>query len=233
MTDRSLHPWDERGESPPPPNSEGGPAWEPAARRDWPTYFARIEGKPPRKTLLDALHRFDAEETMRGPTPPLCIDLGCGSGIDAAELRRRGWAVFGIDGHREGLQRLLARPEFEPSPLLTLRLALFEDLGPLPPCRLLNASFSLPFCEPAHFERVWSACVEAIEPGGRFAGQFFGDRDTWASIPDRTHRSRDAARACFDWAEIEMFDEEERDGEDAKGNVKHWHVFHIVARKRT
>jgi hypothetical protein len=31
--------------------------------------------------------------------------------------------------------------------------------------------------------------------------------------------------------EIERLDEEERDGEDALHNAKHWHFFNIVARK--
>jgi hypothetical protein len=29
-----------------------------------------------------------------------------------------------------------------------------------------------------------------------------------------------------------MFDEEEADGVTPRGNPKHWHIFHIVARKR-
>ena len=31
--------------------------------------------------------------------------------------------------------------------------------------------------------------------------------------------------------ELEMFDEEEADGVTPRGNSKHWHIFHIVARK--
>ncbi len=30
---------------------------------------------------------------------------------------------------------------------------------------------------------------------------------------------------------IEQFEEDEKDGFDAEGNAKHWHVFHVVARK--
>jgi hypothetical protein len=31
---------------------------------------------------------------------------------------------------------------------------------------------------------------------------------------------------------VEHFQEDERDGSDCLHNAKHWHVFHIVARKR-
>jgi hypothetical protein len=32
--------------------------------------------------------------------------------------------------------------------------------------------------------------------------------------------------------EIEMFQEEDRPGKTAIGQEKHWHIFHIVARKQ-
>jgi SAM-dependent methyltransferase len=210
-----------------------GPAWVPAGTRDWPAYFARMQGKPPRDTLLAALAAFEAERSPDASWPdrPAAIDLGCGAGADTAEMLGRGWSVLAIDGHPEAFQRMVTRPGIGPTPHLSMRLAAFEDLGPLPRCRLLNASFSLPFCHPGHFERVWRACVAAIEPGGRFAGQLFGDRDTWAALADRSHFTRAQTEALLRPFEIESLKEEERDGTDAKDNSKHWHVFHIVAKK--
>ena len=32
--------------------------------------------------------------------------------------------------------------------------------------------------------------------------------------------------------EVEMFEEEESDGVTPRGKPKHWHIFHIVARRR-
>lgn len=202
-------------------------AWRAAQTRDWSVYFDRMEGKPARETLVDALRAFDAERIP--DAAKTAIDLGCGSGRDTAELLGRGWRVEAIDGTPEALQRLLVWPGIEPSERLTLRLIDFERLTELGPCRLVNASFSLPFCPPGHFERVWRLVRTAIEPGGRFAGQLFGDRDTWASIADRSHHTRAEAEALLDGLDIERFDEEESDAHDAEGNAKHWHVFHIVA----
>lgn len=234
----TIHPWDERRPGPPAPSTETGPAWVPAGTRDWPAYFARMEGKPPRETLLDALGRFAAEGVpdAGGPkaagTGALAIDLGCGAGTDAAELLRRGWSVLAVDGHPEAFQRMVVREGIRPTPRLTMRMADFADLGELPRCRLVNASFSLPFCPPEHFGRVWAAVRGAIEPGGRFAGQFFGERDTWAALPDRSHHTRAEVEGLLAGLEIETLKEEERDGTDAKDKVKHWHVFHVVARDR-
>ncbi|GAB5494958.1 MAG: class I SAM-dependent methyltransferase [Phycisphaerales bacterium] len=212
--------------SEPNPTPEAGPpTYIYGATRDWPGYFEAVAGKPPRETLTEALGSF-------GDEPPAdAIDLGCGEGRDTQELLERGWNVLAIDGSQVGIDKLLARPGLRGHPNLTTRVSVFEQLGDLPKVRLLNASFSIPFCNPAHFDRFWKTVTDAIEPGGRFSGQLFGDRDSWASIPDRSHQSREEAEAMFDGFELEMFDEEERDKQDYQGTEKRWHVFHIVARK--
>ncbi len=46
-----------------------------------------------------------------------------------------------------------------------------------------------------------------------------------------TFVGRDEALALLDGLELEMFEEEEADGVTPRGNAKHWHIFHIVARK--
>lgn len=199
--------------------------------RDWPGYFRAVAGGEPRQTLLDALQLFDAEPT---PDARSAIDLGCGEGRDTAELLRRGWRVLATDGHPEALDLLADRNDI-PGPVvdrLTTRVATFEELDDLPPADLVNASFSLPFCVPEHFERVWGLVTAAVKPGGRFCGQIFGDRDTWASIPDRSHFARADAERLFDGFLLESLREEEKDATDSSGNAKHWHVYHVVARKR-
>lgn len=235
------------------PGNEGGHDWHtlhaaPAASRpkafacaearDWPGYFRSVAGREPRETLLDALARFDAEAPVDAAAAapshqPLAIDLGCGEGRDTAELLRRGWRVLAIDGHPMGLDLLSQRTDIPDRSGLQTLLAAFEDIAPgsLPLCRLVNASFSLPFCPPSHFDTLWSEIRRAIEPGGRFAGQFFGERDSWASLPDRSHQTRDAVLHLLDGLEIERFDEEERDGTDCHQQAKRWHVFHVVGKR--
>lgn len=202
--------------------------------RDWPGYFKAVEGGTPRQTLLDALDLFDADESFDSGSG-FAIDLGCGEGRDTAELLRRGWTVHATDGHPEAIDLLLARDDLptgnELARRLTTRVATFEELDTLPQTDLLCASFSLPFCTPDHWDRVWNLVKAAIKPGGRFAGQIFGDRDTWASIPDRSHFPRSALDGLFDGFLLELVREDESDSKDSSGNAKHWHLYHIVARK--
>lgn len=218
-----------------------------SATRDWPNYFRVMAGKGPRETLVAALDRFDREDgfdaangfdrdTQRdaagvGPTSPgLAIDLGCGEGRDTIELLRRGWRVLAIDGHPMGLEMLRARLSPAEEPRIECVLAPMES-ATFPACRLFNASFAIPFCAPARFGDLWQRVVASIQPGGRFSGQLFGDRDEWAPLPDRTHHARAELDRLFDGFLLEELREEERDSPDAEGNAKHWHVFHIVARR--
>ena len=48
-----------------------------------------------------------------------------------------------------------------------------------------------------------------------------------------TFLEKNEAQALLDGLEIEMFEEEEADGVTPRGNPKHWHIFHVVARKPT
>ncbi len=202
-----------------------------AEKRDWPGYFEVVLGKPPRETLIDALARFEAQ----GAPPGFAVDFGCGEGRDSAELLRRGWRVLAIDGHESAFEYLNKRTDFpraarEPGRFETLT-ARMED-AKWPACELFNASFSLPFVDPANFDEVWARIVESIKPGGRFAGQLFGERDTWAALSDRSHQTRARVDELLSAFKVEHFQEEERDGGDCLNNPKHWHVFHIVAQKR-
>ncbi len=198
-----------------------------AVLKDWPGYFAVVLGKPPRDTLLAALDSFDHE----GITDGLAFDLGAGEGRDTLELLRRGWRVVATDGHPDAFSHLLRRVPDAMKPRLTTVLANFADTI-ISPCDLVNASFSLPFCEPQHFPQFWERIVAAIRPGGRFAGQFFGDRDSWAKISDRTHHSHDDVTRLLSRFDIEMMRVDERDEAPAVRNPKHWHLFHVVAKKR-
>ena len=214
------------------PDRPAKPAHVYAGQRDWPAYFDVVAGKPPRDTLIAALEAFGREGAHGSEsraTRPLAIDLGCGEGRDTAELLARGWRVLAIDGHPDAIRRLEAR-DLPHRDRQEVRYAPFEGLT-LPSATLINASFALPFCPPDHFDALWRTIRAALLPGARFAGQLFGDRDDWASIPDRSHQTLAQVGALLDGLEVEQCIEQEDDGKDALENPKHWHRFDIVARR--
>lgn len=197
--------------------------------RDWAAYYAKTGERPPRDTLLFALDRFDAEGGDNGAR--LAVDLGAGGGRDAVELLRRGWRVLAIDAAPESATAIRARADLPSGAQLETCTARFQD-AVWPSCDLVNSSFALPICAPGDFSAVWSHIRESLRPGGRFAGQLYGDRDSWAGQRENmTFHARadvDALLAGFD---IEYLVEEEDDSTTPRGEAKHWHVFHIVVRK--
>lgn len=215
----------------PPTNTPAKDAVTAASQRDWPAYFAAVKGKPPRDTLVFALDRF--EEEITPPERRIAIDIAAGEGRDSAEMLTRGWRVHAMDGHPEALGYLDAvRQETGVgSDRFICERCPMETYQPSP-AMLVNASFCLPFCEPAHFDALWQRIREAMLAGGRFAGQFFGERHSWASIEGRTHHTKAQVDRLLSGLDVEFYNEAEKDGEDVLGDPVHWHVFHIVAKKK-
>lgn len=192
----------------------------------WGAYYEKLRDRPPRRTLLAALDAFG--ET---PADALAIDLGCGDGRDIVEILRRGWNVVAVDAEPEALRQLAAR-NLPGAERITPIVARMEDV-PLPlGLKLVNSSFAMPLCDPERFHDLWARIREALPAGGRFSGQWYGKRDSWLGRPGMTFLDRDEALALLDGFDVEMFEEEEADGVTPRGNPKHWHIFHIVARKR-
>ena len=198
-----------------------------SAANDWPGYFGAVLGKPPRDTLLAAVAAFEQEGAAAG----FAVDLAAGEGRDTLELLARGWRVLATDAEPSAFTYLWPRVPAAAHDRLTTAVVRFEDTA-LPSCDLVNASFALPFCAPRHLPALWARIVTAIRPGGRFAGQFFGDRDSWASRADRTHHTHDEVVALLAGFDIELLRIEERDDPPDVREPKHWHLFHVVARKR-
>jgi SAM-dependent methyltransferase len=191
----------------------------------WAEYYEKLRDRPPRRTLLLALDRFGSP-----PADALAVDLGCGDGRDTIEMLRRGWRVVAVDAEPEALRRLQDRP-LPPDSDLTPIVARFEDV-PLPlGLSLVNSSFAMPLCEPGSFHRLWQRIREALPIGGRFSGQWYGPRDSWLGRPGITFVSRDEALELLKGLDLEMFEEEEADSVTPRGTPKHWHIFHIVARR--
>jgi tellurite methyltransferase len=189
----------------------------------WDEYYKKIKGRAARQLLLDVLKQFPPQTSLHA------IDLGCGDGTESAVLLERGWNVLAIDGEPAAIKHLLERVPVENQVRLQTQIAKFSEVV-LSPVDLIHASLSIPFCEPENFSALWDKIMNATQLGGRFAGQFFGVRDSWAVNTDMTFHTEDQVRALLDKFEIESFHEQDEDGTATSG-PKHWHVFTVIARK--
>ena len=189
----------------------------------WDDYYKKIQGRAPRQLLLDALEKFPADSALHA------IDLGSGDGTETALLLARGWNVLAVDGESAAIKRLMDKVPQGAHVRLQTQVAKFEDVV-LPSMDLIHASYSIPFCRPNHFPALWEKIANALKPGGRFAGQFFGIHDSWANKPDMTFHTESQVRAMLERFDTEYFHEQDEDGQAASG-PKHWHVFTVIARK--
>lgn len=193
----------------------------------WPSYYAWLSGRGPRPLFVAALARFGTSRSVGRQA----IDLGSGDGAETEALLREGWAVLAIDGEPDSKGRLEQRIPPELQHKLRIETLAFEEVKTLPPADFVYSGFSLPFCRPEAFPRLWSVITSCITSGGRIACDLFGDRDTWvADHPEWTFFTLAEAKRLFDGFELEQFDEIERDGEAFSG-PKHWHMFAVIARK--
>jgi SAM-dependent methyltransferase len=194
---------------------------------DWEGYYTAIEGRAARPLLSETLALMSASKP--DGLGRVAIDLGCGDGTETRELLARGWRVVAIDKTPAAIARVRASVPAEDRARLTAIAAVFTEVE-LPPADLIYAGLSLPFCDPASFGELWPRISVAVREDGWFAGHFFGPRDSWAGRADMTFLSRAEVCALLTDFRIEAYQEQDEDGDSFAGR-KHWHVFHVIARK--
>lgn len=186
----------------------------------WSRYFAATSDNPVHP-IFESLEPFLPDEGD-------AIDLGCGAGRGTMWLLEHGLHVDAVDISEEGLAYLKNKlPEDADARLIC---SSFQDLE-LSSYDVVVACFTLFFLPPDDFRRFWTDVVNAIKPGGLFAGQFLGVNDSWRERDFTTHDRGQVDELLRDFKVIQL-NEEERDGETALKEQKHWHIFHVVARKK-
>lgn len=190
----------------------------------WADYNAAQAERPVRSLCLDAM-------AFAGPGNGRCaIDLGCGAGKETLAMLRAGWHVHAVDSLPDTRERLLAIAPPDVDGRLRIEVRAFQDLRALPPAGLIFAGYSLPFIHPDRFAGFWAVMLRALQPQGVLAVNLFGDRDSWADIPEWNFHTETGARQLFAGLEILKFDVYDDDGQSFRG-PKHWHIYDVIARK--
>jgi SAM-dependent methyltransferase len=202
--------------------SRPGPA-DPGFSEYWKEFHDAVEPRP-YNPFLDVL-------SSHLPSPGLALDIGSGRGKSTVWLLERGFDVWAQDADPVAMAGLVERVKEHGFDVgrLTTAVVPFEE-AEFPKCRLAVSVFSLFFARPTAFDRIWGKLLEALEPGAVFGGQLLGPNDDWAS-PELSVHTDAEVRALLEGLETLHWEEVERDGQTALGQAKHWHVFHIVARR--
>lgn len=162
----------------------------------------------------------------------VAIDCGCGTGSDIDYLSAVGYKVYGFDPNPDAIEICVQR--FAERPQVSIQQARFENFQ-YPQANIVLANSSLFFADSEQFNITWLRLTESILPGGVFAGDFLGSRDTWATNyrSPTTSFERASVEQLFEGFDIIRFNERDEQAPTARGFLKHWHVFSVVAIKRS
>jgi SAM-dependent methyltransferase len=196
----------------------------------WENYYQNtINITAPQRTLLLALKYFEMEDVRIGRA----VDLGAGTGRDTLFLLKSGWQVLSLDAEQQSIDIILNRANADYLSNLEVQVASFAEMILPQELNLVNASHSLPFCNPNDFDQCWENIVDSIADGGRFCGQFFGEEDEWANNPKLTiHTYEDLVKLFESRFKIEYLQIEIGLIPCADGKISQGHVYHVVAKKQ-
>ena len=156
------------------------------------------------------------------------LELGAGVGHGAVFLQGKGFHVTAIDAEPEAVAILRSR--LSDAEIIESR---FEDIQLAEGLYdVAVAGFSLFFLNQQEMAEFWPRLVSSIRVGGIFTGEFLGLHDDWVS-EGYLGQSEVEVHQCLKDFEILYWEEAERDGKTSQGTDKHWHVYHVIARRVT
>jgi tellurite methyltransferase len=185
----------------------------------WEDFYKLTKDRPPWPLLVRAVSLL----SHKGKA----LDLGCGAGRDTRYLLEQEFYVTAVDSDPHAVALLADFPQGH----LRAVQSTFEDFE-FETYDLINAQFALPFIAKERFHEVFARAKQSINAGGIFVGQFFSIHDQWNTPgTPMTFLTKEQAEEELRGLNTIEFREEDVDGHVADGTPKHWHVFHVIARK--
>jgi tellurite methyltransferase len=189
-------------------------------KKGWGEYYEITKNNPPSDLLIKALQYVTTKERA--------IDIGAGALKDTRYLLEQGFIVTAIDisaAIAEYAQKL-------ENSNLSYQVTSFDTFDfPETAYDIANASYALPFNSPDTFHSMFTAVKNSLKKGGVFCGQFFGIHDEWSSRRKMTFHTKEQVEELLKDMEIVSLEEVDQEGQMENGTTKHWHIFHVIAKK--
>ena len=169
------------------------------------------------KKLKDEKIRPVLEEAVLLSKPGLALDIGAGALNETKYLLERGFKVIAIDPNSEDDD--------------VLKIPIQEYIFPTNTFSLVCALLVFPFLPKKDIPDIMRGVANSLKKNGIIVAHFFGSNDTWSNRC-ATHSS-DEIRSLIDDTGLTIIKltEQQYDKKTAKGILKHWHVFTLIAKK--
>ena len=191
--------------------------------QNWKIYYQKHSNREPREQLLKALSFCVNKENA--------LDLGSGNLIESKAILDNGFKkVIAVDNEPEVkifVENLNdKRLDFRNDPF---QKYIFPEFF----FDLINAEFALPFYGKENFLEFFNKINSSLRNKGIFTGQFFGVKDSWNKInSDLIFHTKKQVIDLLSIFEIIEFSEIEKDSLSASGEMKHWHIFNFIVKKK-
>lgn len=184
-------------------------------------FFENSSKLEPHKALVNFI--------KNNPTIKTATDLGCGAGRDTRFLVKNNINVTAID--RVDVTKFLYKDlnEEEKNRLRFLQAKFCE--AQLPKVDLVISYEALSFCNREELESLLEKINNSLNENGYFLCNFFGKKDDWAGKGNTQCYTREEVEELLKEFKILKINEIERDAPSAMHQIKHWHVFWVIAKK--
>jgi tellurite methyltransferase len=194
---------------------------------NWNNYLIKTKASDPRPLLVEALNYVKNFNKA--------LDLGCGAMNDTKTIFKAGFgSVDAVDNNPSVSE--IAKDIIDTGFNLNFFEETFSNFSFVKnDYDLISAQYSLPFTKQNDFTKVWINISNSLRNDGIFTGQFFGQEDEWSTRSDMTFLTESQVLSLFNSEEwkIIKFKEFKGNGMTARGVLKKWHVFHVIASKHT
>jgi tellurite methyltransferase len=188
---------------------------------DWDDFYKATEDKPPHPLLVEAVDYCVNKSKA--------LDLGAGGLRDTRFLLGQDFEVVAIDNSP---LMIAVAEKIRDQRLCAIQTSFDQYAFPKEEFDLVNAQWALPFNPRATFDSMFEKLKLSLKKDGVFTGQFFGKHDEWNTPESKmTFHEKGEIGDLLKNFEILKLQEEEKDGPTAVGTIKHWHVFHVIAKR--
>lgn len=185
--------------------------------KDWTNYQNKTYNDKVNNLLIYFLNKYKINNA---------IDLGCGSGNETVYMLKQGVNVTAID-RQLNKNYILDRLNDNEKNNITFSEQSFETIS-LNNTDAVMAFFSIPFCDPKEFNKLWDKIYNSINENGYFVGQLIGNRDDWKDSSFINTFSLEYVKKLLKKYKILKLDEIEYIRES---DNKKWHFYNIIAQK--